>query len=140
MNQLPPINLIQEADGHMHVMKHAKDDYDADRRSIYVKEATLDKMISLAMVNSSTGPIKKMMHVPSCNIYAVKEIPIKNRDVRNRLKKLISDWENLLNRKVNPHLVGIIDTHWNTPEGCLSVVMENMSGGSLLVTFTSLTL
>lgn len=115
----------------MHVLKHAKDDFDADRRTIYVKEATLDKMISLAIVNSSSGPIKKMMHVPSYNIYSVKEIPVKNREVRNKLKKLISDWENLLNRKLNPHLVGIIDTHWNTPEGCLSVVMENMNGGSL---------
>ena len=37
-----------------------------------------------------------------------------------------------MNGESNPHLVSTLGTHWNTPEGCVSVVLEHMNGGSLL--------
>lgn len=91
-------------------------------------------MVSLAMIktNSSTGPIKKMIHVKSLKIYCVKEVPINSRETRNMLKTVIQEWETALNGESNPYLVGIIGTHWNTPEGCVSIVFENMNGGSML--------
>ena len=48
------------------------------------------------------------------------------------LKTVIQEWETALNGENNAHLVGIIGTHWNTPEGCVSIVFENMNGGSML--------
>lgn len=91
-------------------------------------------MVSLAMVkgNSSSGPIKKMLHVPSFKVYCVKEVPIYSWDTRNMLKKLIAEWEQATHGDVNPHMVSIVGTHWNTPEGCVSIVLESMNGGSLL--------
>ena len=117
----------------MHVFKRTKEGSEADKQNLFVKEAKLSEMLSLAMINSSSGPIKKMIHVPTFNIYAVKIVHIYSRETRNELKKLIADWENTINGKINPYLVSIIDIHWNTPEGCLSIVMEHMNGGSLLV-------
>jgi len=59
----------------------------------------LDEMISLAMIktSSSTGPIKKMIHMKTFKIYCVKEVPIYSRETRNMLKTLISEWESALN-------------------------------------------
>jgi hypothetical protein len=48
------------------------------------------------------------------------------------LKKLIAEWEQATHGDVNPHMVSIVGTHWNTPEGCVSIVLESMNGGSLL--------
>ena len=48
------------------------------------------------------------------------------------LKKLIAEWEQATNGDINPHLVSIVGTHWNSPEGCVSIVLESMNGGSLL--------
>jgi hypothetical protein len=94
----------------------------------------LDEMFSLAMIktNSSTGPIKKMIHVKLFKIFCVKEVPIYSWETRNMLKSLISEWEQAMNGDSNPYLVNIVGTHWNTPEGCVSIVFENMNGGSLL--------
>ena len=52
-------------------------------------------MVSLAMIkgNSSSGPKKKMLHVPTFKVYCVKEVPIYSWDTWNMLKKLIAEWE-----------------------------------------------
>ncbi len=94
----------------------------------------LEEMVSLAMIkgNSSSGPIKKMFHVPSMSVYCVKEVPINSRDSRNGLKRIIGEWETAISGESNPHLVDIAGTFWNSPEGCVSVVTEHMKGGSLL--------
>ena len=80
----------------------------------------LQDMISLALIKSNgiSGPIKKMLHVPSFTIYCVKEIPISSRDARSQLKKYIMEWEKaLISDKGAQFLTGIHGTHWNTPEG-----------------------
>lgn len=92
-------------------------------------------MVSLALIKSTSisGPIKKMLHVPSFTIYWVKEIPISSKDARAQLKKWIIEWESALNKyEGQQHLVSIHGTHWNSPEGCVSLIMEYLNGGSLL--------
>lgn len=31
----------------------------------------------------------------------------------------------------SPHHVKVLGTYWNSPEGCVSIVMEHSNGGSL---------
>ena len=73
-----------------------------------------------------------MIHIKLFKIFCVKEVPIYSRETRNMLKSLIQEWEQALNGDQNPYLVNIVGTHWNTPEGCVSIVFENMNGGSML--------
>ena len=49
------------------------------------------------------------------------------------VKELISEWEEAIGVNTNDHLVKIEATHWNIPEGCVSIVFEHMNGGSLFV-------
>ena len=49
------------------------------------------------------------------------------------LKKLLNDWQNAnLDDRARSHLVRLKGVHWNTPEGCVSLVSEYLNGGSLL--------
>jgi hypothetical protein len=92
----------------------------------------LQQMVSLAVVKSSSlsGPIKKMLHVPTFSIYCVKEIPISSREANSQLKKWIIEWESALQKSDGQkHLVTIHGTHWNSPEGCVSLIMEYLKGG-----------
>lgn len=80
----------------------------------------LQHMVSLALIKSNgmSGPIKKMLHVPTFTIYCVKEIPISSRDARSELKRRIIEWEQALSiGKGTQYLTNIHGTHWNTPEG-----------------------
>ena len=45
-------------------------------------ELRLDQMITLGVFKSSSGSIKKMLHAPTLKIYAVKEVPISNVQIR----------------------------------------------------------
>ena len=95
----------------------------------------LQQMVSFALIKSSnlSGPIKKMLHVPSFSIYCVKEIPISSREANSQLKKWIIKWESALQKSDGQnHLATIHGTHWNSPEGCVSLIMEYLNGGSLL--------
>lgn len=88
--------------------------------SIEPSNIKLQDMVSLALIKSNgiSGPIKKMLHVPTFTIYCVKEIPISSRDARSQLKKWIMEWEKALATNKGTHfLTGIHGTHWNTPEG-----------------------
>jgi hypothetical protein len=108
---------------------------DVQINAVSPTDILLQQMVSLALIKRSSisGPIKKMLHVPSFTIYCVKEIPISSRDTRALLKKWIIDWETALQTSGGDnHLVTIHGTHWNSPEGCVSLIMEYMNGGSLL--------
>jgi len=39
-------------------------------------------MITLGVFKSSSGTLKKMLHAPSLKIFAVKEVPIANVQIR----------------------------------------------------------
>jgi hypothetical protein len=95
----------------------------------------LQQMVSLALImpSSISGPIKKMLHVPTFSIYSIKEIPISSRETRSQLKTWIIEWEATLTKSEGQkHLVSIHGTHWNSPEGWISLIMEYVNEGSLL--------
>jgi hypothetical protein len=58
-------------------------------------EVRLEELVTLSIVKSTgtSGPIKKMLHVPTMTIMALKEIPLQSRDTRVVLKDWISSWE-----------------------------------------------
>ena len=154
MNQLPPITLeLKDKERMQNAFKHSNSNLEENKEprwymppnigwnpsanevpnSFLPSKVRLDQMVSLAMIkgNSRSGPIKKMFHVPSMTVYCVKEVPINSRETRNGLKRIIGGWETAVNGETNPHLTSILGTHWNSPEGCVSIVIEHMNGGSL---------
>ncbi len=70
-----------------------------------------------------------MLHAPTLKLYALKEEPICNKDVRKNIKDWTIFWQNKL------HSTGLhtklYATFWNTPEGCVSILTELLNGGSL---------
>lgn len=112
-----------------------KNSSEVQLNAISQTDIKLQQMVSLALIKSSSlsGPIKKMLHVPSFSIYWVKEIPISSREANSQLKKWIIEWEAALQKSEGQHhLVTIHGTHWNSPEGCVSLIMEYLNGGCLL--------
>ena len=62
-------------------------------------------------------------------LYAVKEIPLESKRSRENLKRVIDSWTN--NFAETPRLVNIYSCAYNHPEGCASIIMEYLNGGSL---------
>lgn len=56
-------------------------------------------------------------------------MPVQNTEIRSGLKELLSSWQDKV--KSHDHLVKFHESYWNVPEGCVSIMMEYMSGGSL---------
>ena len=52
----------------------------------------LEELVTLSIIKgtSTSGPIKKMLHVPTLTIMSLKEIPLQSREIRAVLK----DWIN----------------------------------------------
>lgn len=107
----------------------------------------LSSMITLLIMKSSheSGCVKKMLHAPTLKLYAVKvlnffiviflrifqEEPLNTREARNNLKEWITSWQTHF-EKSKYHLK-VHTCYWNSPEGCVSIVMELMNNGSLEV-------
>lgn len=51
---------------------------------------------------------------------------------------LVEEWEETIKENPNNHMVNVEAIHWNTPEGCVSIVFEQMNGGSLHVRYLTL--
>jgi hypothetical protein len=90
----------------------------------------LKDFITLSTVKpfQSAGVLKKMLHVPSCRVYALKEQLLSSRDGRSSLRDWIAFWQTLSSRS----FIKVHQTFWNCPEGCISVLMDYLPGGSLL--------
>ena len=95
-------------------------------------QVKLEEMITLSILKGTrnSGSVKKMLHAPSLKLYAVKEIPLSNREVRIVLKEWISMWQTAQGES-NDKICNVYGTFWNVPEGCVSVVMEYLNAGSL---------
>ena len=93
----------------------------------------LDQMVTLGMLKgtSLTGPVKKMLHAPTLKMYCLKEVPISSREARHMLKEWMSIWENNFNQCQN--MAKVYGSFWNSPEGCVSLVSDYSSNGSLQV-------
>lgn len=90
----------------------------------------LEEMLTLSLLKNSrySGAVKKMLHVPTLKLYAIKEEPVSTREIRQTLREWITLWQNITHSK---YLLKVLSTFWNTPEGCVSIVMEYVNGGSL---------
>ncbi len=55
-------------------------------------------MITIGLMRGSgmSGVIKKMLHVPTLKLYAVKEQPIINRTIRKSLKDWLNEWKSTI--------------------------------------------
>lgn len=87
-------------------------------------------MISLNCTKSSNGGlIKKMLHAPTMTLYAVKEMPLETKHSKDNLKSIIDKWIHKFSD--TQRLVNVYSCAYNHPEGCASIIMEYMNGGSL---------
>jgi len=96
-----------------------------------IKPLKLEEMITLGVVKSSnrSGPVKKMLHASSLKLYAIKEVPIVSKDARVKVQEWLDLWQEVLNDVENG--VSIYGTFWNSPEGCVSIIMDNLMSFSL---------
>ena len=50
-------------------------------------------MITLGVLKGSKNSVvKKMLHAPTLKVYAVKEEPINNKEVRKNIKEWVTYW------------------------------------------------
>ena len=128
--------------------KISKDSLIATKKEIPTpKDLKPNEMITLSVIRSSheTGTVKKLLHAPTLRLFAVKvfdimlceflmfikEVPLSTRETRINLKEWLSQWQN--NFENSKSHVKVYATSFNSPEGCLSIFMDLMSGGSLQV-------
>ena len=100
-------------------------------KSLTSNKVKRDEMITVGVIKTTkkSGPVKKMLHVSTFKLYAVKEIPFSNREVRFAIKSWAMTWMNSMN--ACKYAVKLYATFWNHPEGWVSLVVDNMNGGSL---------
>lgn len=96
-----------------------------------VCKVKLEEVITISVLHSSyrSGCVRKIIHGPSLMLYVVKEVPVATREVRQSLIEWLSRWQKL--QKRHQGLANVNSTFWNSPEGCVSIVMEYCAGGSL---------
>ncbi len=121
---------------HPHVLKpepkKEQPEIGIKKTTLPFSQVRLEEMITLSILKGTrnSGSVKKMLHAPSLKLYAVKEIPLTNREVRIVLKEWISMWQTAQG-ETNEKIGNVYGTFWNVPEGCVSVVMEYLNAGSL---------
>lgn len=91
----------------------------------------LEEMITLSVLKSScsSGTVRKVLHAPSFQIYASKEISINTVATRKNVLDTLKAWQNV--QSSARYLVEINSSFWNTPEGCVTLIMEYLPGDSL---------
>jgi len=100
---------------------------------MYLKtwSARLEDVITFAQVAASrTGVVKKGLHAPTLKMLAVKQLPLSTREARHSLSQWLVQWQDL--QAKNSQLLQVHAAFWNSPEGCVSLLCEYLSGGSLL--------
>jgi serine/threonine protein kinase len=93
----------------------------------------IEEFITLAIIKQAraSGPVKKVLHVPSCKIFCVKEQPLTTKESRNNLREWLNFWQNRLSSANPQSFVKVYHTFWNSPEGCVSILEEYCAAGSL---------
>ena len=107
-------------------------DFGFKKTTLPFSQVRLEEMITLSILKGTrnSGSVKKMLHAPSLKLYAVKEVPLTNREVRIVLKEWISLWQNA-QCEISDKVCNVFGTFWNVPEGCVSIVLEHLNAGSL---------
>jgi len=91
----------------------------------------LNEMLTISILKCSyrSGVVKKSLHAPTLHLYANKEVPVSTFSTRQKLLDTIKAWQNI--QKPARYLVEVNSSFWNSPEGCVTIVMEYMAGDSL---------
>lgn len=91
----------------------------------------LNEMLTISILKCSyrSGIVKKSLHAPTLHLYANKEVPVSTFSTRQKLLDTIKAWQNI--QKAARYLVEVNSSFWNSPEGCVTIVMEYMAGDSL---------
>ena len=91
----------------------------------------LEEMITISLLKSfcTSGTIRKSLHAPTFKLYATKEIPVNTLGTRKKLLETLKSWQKV--QKQARYLIEISSSFWNSPEGCVTLVMEYMPGDSL---------
>lgn len=100
---------------------------------VYLKawSVLLEDVITFAqLATSRNGAVKKALHAPTLKMLVVKQLPLSTRETRNSLSEWLQLWQDLQGK--NSQLLQVHAAFWNSPEGCVSLVCEYLSGGSLL--------
>lgn len=94
----------------------------------YIK---LEEMITLSVLKSpgSSGSVRKVLHAPSFKIFASKEICINTVATRKTVLNTLKAWQSV--QSSASYLVEINSSFWNSPEGCVTLIMEYLPGDSL---------
>lgn len=89
----------------------------------------LEEMITLSQISSTSlaSSVRKVFHAGTFAMFSIKQIPITTRSERNCLRTYIDKWGTFR----DPVFVKVIETFWNIPEGCVSIVSEYCNGSSL---------
>lgn len=96
-----------------------------------VSQARLEDVVTLRVLANSpgSGVTRKVLHALTLKLLAVREVPVNTRQSRERLVEWLAKWQ-MLQRK-NMQLLSVSSAHWNTPEGCVSVLLDYMNAGSV---------
>lgn len=96
----------------------------------------LNELITLRKIKTtqSQGTIKRMVHAPTLRVFDIEEEPISElKSVESiAMREWINSWKQ--NFSTSANLARVYTCFWNSPEGCVSIVMEPAKNGFLLVT------
>jgi len=93
----------------------------------------LNELITLKKVKmtQNRGAVKRMLHAPTFKIYDLQEEPISELGSKEamHIKERLNEWRsNFFN---SPYLLRIYSCFWNSPEGCVSILLEPSKSGLL---------
>lgn len=98
---------------------------------LHASSIRLEDVITFSQISSShrSGVVKKALHALTLKMLALKQVSLTTREVRQSLTEWLAQWHDL--QAKNSQLLQVHAAFWNNPEGCLSLLCEYMSGGSL---------
>jgi hypothetical protein len=106
-----------------------------NKESLNTQVLQLNELITLRKVKTthSQGTIKRMVHAPTLRIFDIEEEPISElKSVESiAMREWINNWRHHFSKSQN--LARVYTCFWNSPEGCVSIVMEPAKNGFLLV-------
>jgi hypothetical protein len=70
-----------------------------------------------------------MLHVPTLKVVCVRELPLNSKEVRQSVKEWLTQWNSRLN--LHEGFINLYGTHYNIPEGAVSIITEYCHQGSL---------
>lgn len=123
-SEAKPANLSHE---------NIKDYKVVSKESVVSSVLQLNELITLKKIQTteSNGILKRMVHGPSLKLFDIQEEPIAEFKSKEtvQLKEWLSSWRQNFPKAIN--LAKVYSCFWNSPEGCVSILMEPAKQGFL---------